>query len=76
MKGTVSEFKVLIGHVDSPGELLPLRLVVDLLDGHAELLAPVQATRQQWGCAAHPALLPPQRSSPLRVQHLSPMQTP
>ena len=34
------ELVVLLGHVDGPAELLPLRLVVDLLDGDVELLAP------------------------------------
>ena len=35
-----SELVVGSGHVDGPAELFPLRLVVDLLDGHLVLLAP------------------------------------
>lgn len=33
---------ILLGHVDRPGKLLPLRLVVDLLNGNAPLLTPGQ----------------------------------
>lgn len=34
------ELVVLLGHVDCPGKLFSLGFVVDLLDGHAPLLAP------------------------------------
>ena len=39
-KRSSSELVVGPGHVDGPAELFPLRLVVDLLDGDVELLAP------------------------------------
>lgn len=38
--GEVLELVVLISHVDGPAELLPLCLIVDLLKGDLELLAP------------------------------------
>lgn len=37
---TLSEAVVRLSHVDGPAELLPLRLVVDLLDGHVVFLTP------------------------------------
>ena len=36
----VLKLEVLVGHLDGPGELVPLSFVVDLLDGHVPLLAP------------------------------------
>ena len=36
----VLELEVLVDHLDGPGELVPLSLVVDLLDGDVPLLAP------------------------------------
>lgn len=36
------ELVVLFGHVDCPGKLFSLGFVVDLLNGHAPLLAPAK----------------------------------
>ena len=36
----VLKLEVLVGHLDGPGELVPLSFVVDLLDGDVPLLAP------------------------------------
>lgn len=41
-----SKFKVRLCHVHSPGKLLPLCLVVDLLHRHLPLLAP--GNRDTW----------------------------
>ena len=40
MSGPSSKLEVSRGHVDGPAELVSLRLVVDLLNGHVKLPAP------------------------------------
>lgn len=44
-----SEIKVLLGHVDGPGKLVSLGLVVDLVQWHLHVLTPEQCNKRYKG---------------------------